>query len=312
MKNFLDADKAAYDQLAKRVLSRKIILAHILKETVEEFADSSVEDIEKKYIEGDPQLSINRVALDDTLDIKGKPTESKSPTEGVVTFDIIFDAIVPTTDEQIKIIVNIEAQKTTKTINYQLMKRAVYYVARLISSQKEKEFHGDDYNELKKVYSIWVCMDVQNYRADSIQEYGLTEKIIHGTFRDKLQNYDLIKIIVLNLGKRSTSHKLLNMLHLLFMDVKKTEEKEKILRSEYEIKLTRDMREEIVEMGGLMEPLLEIAAEEAAEKAATETKKNTLVENIRNLMETLNLTAKQAMDALKIPADEQKEYMSLI
>ena len=47
MKNFLDADKAAYDQLAKRVLSRKIILAHILKETVEEFADCSVDDIEK-------------------------------------------------------------------------------------------------------------------------------------------------------------------------------------------------------------------------------------------------------------------------
>ena len=102
------------------------------------------------------------------------------------------------------------------------MKRAVYYVSRLISAQKEKEFHGDNYNGLKKVYSIWVCMNVQNYRADSIQEYGLTEKIIHGTFRDKLQNYDLIKIIVLNLGKRSTSHKLLNMLHLLFMDVKKT------------------------------------------------------------------------------------------
>ena len=312
MENFLDETKAAYDNVAKRVLSRKIILAHILKETVTEFADSSVEDIEKKYIEGDPQLSINRVALDDTLDIKGKPTESKSPTEGVVTFDIIFDAIVPKTDEEIKIIVNIEAQKTTKTINYQLMKRAVYYVSRLISAQKEKEFHGDNYNGLKKVYSIWVCMNVQNYRADSIQEYKLTEKIIHGTFRDKLENYDLIKIIVLNLGKKGTSHKLLNLLYLLFMESKKTEEKEKILREEYEIELTRDMREEIVEMGGLMEPLLEIAAEEAAEKASTETKKNTLVENIRSLMETLNLTAKQAMDALKIPADEQKEYMSLI
>ena len=87
---------------------------------------------------------------------------------------------------------------------------------------------------------------------------------------------------------------------------KKTEEKEKILREEYEIELTRDMREEIVEMGGLMEPLLEIAAEEAAE----ETKKNTLVESIRNLMETLNLTSKQAMDALQVPADKQAEYNS--
>ena len=187
------------------------------------------------------------------------------------------------------------------------MKRAVYYVSRLISGQKEKEFHGDNYNGLKKVYSIWVCMNVQNYRADSIQEYKLTEKIIHGNFRDHLQNYDLIKIIVMNLGKKGTSHKLLNLLYLLFMD-KKTEEKEKILREEYEIELTRDMREEIMEMGGLMEPLLEIAAEEAAEK----TKKNTLVENIRNLMDSTKWTAKQAMDALKIPADEQKEYMSLI
>ena len=170
-------------------------------------------------------MTANQIPLDDTLDIKGKPTESKSPTEGVVTFDIIFDAIVPTTDEEIKIIVNIEAQKTTKTINYHLLKRAVYYVSRLISSQKEKEFHGDNYNGLKKVYSIWVCMNVQNYRADSIQEYSLIEKIVHGNFRDKRQNYDLIKIIVLHLGKKETTHRLLNLLHLLFMDKKKTEEK---------------------------------------------------------------------------------------
>ena len=46
----MDDTKAAYDNLAKRVLSRKIILAHTLKETVTEFADCSVEDIEKKYI----------------------------------------------------------------------------------------------------------------------------------------------------------------------------------------------------------------------------------------------------------------------
>ncbi len=221
VEKYLDANKAAYDNLAKRVLSRKIILAHILKETVTEFADCSVEDIEKKHIEGEPNLTINKIPLDDTLYIKGKLTESKSSTEGIVTFDIIFDAIVPKTNEEIKIIVNIEAQKTTKTINYQLMKRAVYYVSRLISAQKEKEFHGDNYNGLKKVYSIWVCMNVQNYRADSIQEYGLTEKVIHGNFHDRQSNYDLIKIIVLNLGKKGTTHRLLNMLHLLFMDKKK-------------------------------------------------------------------------------------------
>ena len=78
---------------------------------------------------------------------------------------------MPQKGEQIK------TQKPIKTIDYPLMKKAVYYVSRLISGQKENEFHDDDYNGLKKVYSIWVCMNIQNYKADSIQEYGLNEKI---------------------------------------------------------------------------------------------------------------------------------------
>lgn len=69
-------------------------------------------------------------------------------------------------------------------------------------------------------------------------------------------------------------------------------------------------------MGGLMEPLLKIAAKQAAEKAATEAtakaEKRTLLDNIRNLMETTKWTAQQAMNALKIPADKQKEYAVLI
>lgn len=308
MTNFLDDQNASYDKLAKHFLSRKSILAQILKYTVEEFADSSLEDIEKKYIEGEPSLSINTVPIDDTLDIVGKNTESAGLNESFVTFDIIFDAIAPVDGKLVKIIINLEPQKTTRKIHYKLMKRAVYYAARLISSQKEKEFHGDDYNGLKKVYSIWIAMNVQNYRADSIQEYKLSEKLIHGKFHDDKKNYDLISIVILNLGKKPTSHKLLNLLYLIFMDLKSSAEKETILHDEYHIDITRDMREELRKMGGLMEPAVEIAAE----KKSAETKKKTLIESVRNLMETLNLTAKQAMDALKIPADKQKEYLTLI
>ena len=43
-----------------------------------------------------------------------------------------------------------------------------------------------------------------------------------------------------------------------------------------------------------------------------EREKETLIKSIRNLMETLNLTAKQAMDALKIPDDKKKEYLALV
>ena len=312
MDKFLDERNAAYDRLAKRFLARKSILAHILKHTVDEFSECSLQDIEQKYIEGDPTASINTIPLDDTLDIKGKHTESNSPLEGLVTFDIIFDAIAPSSGELIKLIINIEPQKTTTSIDYKLMKRAIYYVARLISSQKEKEFHGDDYNGLKKLYSIWITMDVQNYRANSIQEYSLTEKVLHGEFHDELQNYDLLKIIILNLGTKKTSHKLLDLLHLLFMDLKLSDEKEKILLDDYDITLTRDMRKELTKMSGLMEPLLKVAAEQVAEKTAAETEMKTLIDTIRKAMKNWHLSATEVMNGFEISPERQKELLPLI
>ena len=48
------------------------------------------------------------------------------------------------------------------------------------------------------------------------------------------------------------------------------------------------------------------------DEAKAESREKNLIENIRSLMETLNFTAKQAMDALKIPANEQNKYLALI
>ena len=188
------------------------------------------------------------------------------------------------------------------------MKRAVYYAARLISDQKEKEFHGDEYNELKKVYSIWICMGVQNYRADSIQRYNLTEEIIHGNFHDDPKNYDLISVVVLNLGNKPTSHRLLNLLYLIFTDLKPSDEKETILHDEYHIDISRDMREELRKMSGLMEPAVEVAVEVAVDEA----KKETLLENIRKAMKNWHMSATEVMNGFEISPERQKELLPLI
>ena len=52
------------------------------------------------------------------------------------------------------------------------------------------------------------------------------------------------------------------------------------------------------------EQAAEQAAEKAAEKAAREAER-VRVFNIRSLMDTLNLTPEQAMNALRIPPEEQ-------
>ena len=182
-------------------------------------------------------------------------------------------------------------------------------------------------------------MNTQTYRANSIQEYHLTEQLIYGKFHDDLKNYDFISIVTLNLGKNQTSHRLLNLLYLAFVDFKSSDEKETILRDEYNIEITRDMKKELKKMGDLMEPAIELVIErmtdsiakkaeakalakvearateiasKAAEVATAETKKQTILEHIRSMMKKLNMTAQQAMDALDVPADKQKEYLALI
>lgn len=58
-----------------------------------------------------------------------------------------------------------EAQKN-EPVGYELLNRAVFYVSRLISSQKERDFESTNYNDIKRVYSIWVCMGmVENSMA---------------------------------------------------------------------------------------------------------------------------------------------------
>ena len=50
-------DKAQYDTRVKRLLAQKIILAHILVKTVDEFKGMKPEDV-VKYIEGEPSISV--------------------------------------------------------------------------------------------------------------------------------------------------------------------------------------------------------------------------------------------------------------
>ena len=54
------------------------------------------------------------------------------------------------------------------------------------------------------------------------------------------------------------------------------------------------------------------AAEKAAAKATEKATENTLLQNIRSLMETVKFTAEQAMNALKVPAADQPRLAGLL
>ena len=171
-------EKAAYDNACKRLLANKIILAWIMKSCLEEYRDCGISEIASKYIEGEAQISEAAVHPDEeaeSLQITGLNTEDSTINEGTVTYDIRFRAIVPDTGERISLIINVEAQNDFYP-GYPIVKRNLYYCCRLVSSQYGTEFTNSHYEKIKKVYSIFICMNPPNYRKNTINQYSIQEE----------------------------------------------------------------------------------------------------------------------------------------
>ncbi len=104
---------AQYDASAKRLLGQKIILAHILVKTVDEFKGMNPKKV-VSFIEGKPYISeipvepgfTNKSDQKDGQRIVGFNTESAEINEGLVRFDIVF--YVRMKDGLSQIIINVD------------------------------------------------------------------------------------------------------------------------------------------------------------------------------------------------------------
>lgn len=262
-----------YDKAAKGVLSQKKVLAYILKRTVPEFESASLDDIANIYIEGKPEVSTVPVSKDktnavrhalerqDTPKIKGTRNEDNSITEGSIVFDVLFRAKAPVTHEIITLIINVEAQKHLKPKKktggtYPLLKRAVYYASQLISSQKGTEFTNSDYDKIKKIYTIWICMEAPHGKS-AINRYQLKEQHLLHRYKEPCQNYDLIGIVFVYLGNSKVKDQLINLLDLMFKSSKNASEKITALHNDFGIDLTKEGEEDLEIMCNLGEGLYE-------------------------------------------------------
>ena len=212
--------KAQYDACAKKLLGYKDILVRILIEAVEEFRGMSPEEVNAGYI----------------------------------LFDIIFYVRLKAGCS--KIIINVEAQRK-EPAEYDILNRAVFYASREISSQKNREFVNSNYNDIKKVYSIWICM---NMSENSMNHIHLTNDTIIGNQVWKGKE-DLVNIVMIGLAKEISSkeekHKLHRLLGTLLSETLREEEKLDILKNEYNIPMEKSIREDVKIMCNLSEGIEE-------------------------------------------------------
>ena len=230
LKNVLGAteSKAQYDASAKRLLGQKSILAHILVKTVDEFQGMNPREVER-YIEGTPCISTVPVEPGLTNVVRGKNgerltgfnTESGELQEGLVRFDIVF------------------------------------YVSRLISSQKERDFENSSYDDMKRVYSIWVCM---NMEENTMSHIHLTKDDLIGR-HDWKGKLDLLNIVMIGLAKELPEHSEMYELHRLLGALLSNRlslgEKLDIIGGEYAIPMEEDLRKDVSAMCNLSQGIEE-------------------------------------------------------
>lgn len=299
--------EAKYDAACKRLLSEKIILAWILKTCVREFNDYTTKDIAEHYIEGQPEVGTVPVSPDETNGgrISGTGVEDPSVTEGTVTYDIRFSAVVPVSGEVIRLIINVEAQNDFYP-GYPLLKRAIYYCGRMISSQYGTEFTKAHYEKVKKVYSIWICFNPPKKRQNTITSYSMMEHNLAGDVHEPTAHYDLMTAVIICLGKPGDRNYggILKLLDVLFSDEAGYQERREVLENEFDIPMTQTIEREVDQMCNLSKGILD--------KGVDQGKEIMLTENIRNIMNALKIPVDQAMELLNVPDAERGKYAAMI
>ena len=168
----------------------------------------------------------------------------------------------------------------------------------------------EKYGEIKKVYSIWICMSPPVGRQNSITRYSMKEENLIGNVSEKKENYDLMTAVMICLGHSGDDNYagILKLLDVLLSPEKETEEKKKILQEDFDIKMTESLESEVRVMCNLSKGV----EARGIEKGRKEGIQEGILSSINNLMETMGWTAQQAMSALKVPADEQDQYAGMI
>lgn len=293
----VDELKSKYDTAVKELLSNRQLLARILKRVVPEYAEIPLDDIQNKYIEPST-ISVSKTGVArNTTNIDGMCTEDSTLNEGNIKYDILFESYCPgKKDQTVGLYINIEVQNNAYP-GYPIEKRAMYYAARRLSSELKSLSKSENYNKLKKVYSIWLCIGtVPDKEANTITLYHTEKCDILGLVERDRDVYDMMNVIVLRINDNiAPKDDFLKLLQTLCS--KKISKKKKLENlAEQGIDLGDAIEEGVSRMCNLSDYIQLQGAQQREREIAIEMLKNGM---------SCDLVAKYT----KIPVDRIKEWM---
>ena len=226
---------------------------------------------------------------------------------------LLQEGLKSTIIKDIGLIINLEAQNKYNP-GYPLLKRALYYCSRMISAQYGTDFTHSEYGKIKKVYSIWVCMNPPAERQNTIMQYSVQQKPIVGQVEEPVQNYDLLSAIMICLGEPEQENHagVLKFLEVLLSNERSAKEKKEILQEEFHLPMTQHLESEVLGMCNLSQGVIETGfkrGEQMGIKRGEEIgTQNATLNAILNIVRNLNVSVDKAMDLLGIAEKDRAFY----
>ncbi|WP_071441578.1 hypothetical protein [Traorella massiliensis] len=293
--------KNKIDQFFKHILRYKIVLAHIMKDYLEEYMNYSIPEI-MECIEPKGDVPLHKHT------VSGHRNENNEDDTSIF-FDSLVYASLPQNKGKIAMILNLEAQGELKGRSH-VLSRANYYNSRNTSMQVEELFDHACYDDIVKVVSIWIVFNAVKYKQGSINRYRMVEEHIIGDTCEEEKYFDKQQIVVLYLGYKESEKVSMNILRVLADNMSSQEKIERLKK--YDVELTKKQEEEVSRMCDYGAYVESIGIEKGIKEGLKQGSENKTIEAIQSLTKTLKLSVDEAMDALQISAEEKSYYLKLL
>ena len=258
----------ALDQGFKTVVHDSDVLSWLLRSNLEEFRGRSIEEIKSCLNIGE-----------DGRTVIGRETEFDSPEHGKILTDSVFDVRIPGTDEEVSVILNIECQSDPDP-GYPIEKRAEYYMARLVSSQKGTVFANDDYGRLRRVYSIWYIIRPRAFCRNTVVRYRMESRVMDGVQFDP-PRMDTFNIIMVNVGRYDSSIPDDSAFPAILLSEMSMDERQELMENKFNIRLDDSLKQEVDSMASLGEDTYRHGVRVGKAEGRTDEKADTIIRLVK-------------------------------
>ena len=149
-------------------------------------------------------------------------------------------------------------------------------------------FQNSEFQNLKKVYSIWIVMNASKAMEGVLNKYTITEECLETKYHFPKEDYDKLSVVMIYPKReydiKDDKNGMMKMLNLLFKAKMPAEDKKYQLSKNYGIMMTRAIEKEMKGVCNLSQGVREEGRVEG------------LAEAVTNIMKTMNKTMDEAMN----------------